>query len=112
MAKNAWMAHVKQFRKQNPGLEFKELLKQARNTYQGGASYQDSGVASNAAKFGGEPVEYISSGVAANAGKVGGDPSGYESNNLASRSAKFGGRRQSKRQSRRQSRKKKSRRRQ
>jgi len=104
---NAWMAHVKQFRKQNPGLQFKELLKQARKTYQGGASYLDSGVASNAAKFGGEPVSFISSGVAANAGKVGGDPSAYESNNLASRSAKFGGRRRSKRQSR----KKKTRRR-
>ncbi len=108
---NAWMAHVKQFRKQNPGLQFKELLKQARKTYQGGASYLDSGVASNAAKFGGEPVEYISSGVAANAGKVGGDPSAYESNNLASRSAKFGGRRQTRRQTKRQSRKRQTRKR-
>lgn len=107
---NAWLSHVKQFRKKNPGLQFKELLQQARKTYQGGASYQDSGVASNASKFGGEPVSFISSGVAANAGKVGGDPSAYESNNLASRSAKFGGKR---RKSKRQSRKKqKTRRRQ
>ena len=32
---NAWLNHVRQFRKQNRNLSYKQLLKQARNTYGG-----------------------------------------------------------------------------
>jgi len=31
--KNAWMEHVKAFRASNPNLSFKDVLKQAKNTY-------------------------------------------------------------------------------
>jgi len=91
MATNPWMAHVKQFRKQNPGLQYKDLLQQARKSYRGGT-----------------PVSYVSNGVATNASKVGGDPVAYESQNLASRSAKLGGSRR-KRQTRKQKKSRRSR---
>jgi len=32
---NAWLNHVRQFRKQNRHLSYKQLLKQAKNTYGG-----------------------------------------------------------------------------
>jgi len=42
---NAWLNHVRQFRKQNRNLSYKQLLRQARNTYQtrrGGRSVANS----------------------------------------------------------------------
>jgi len=33
---NAWMQHLKNFRKQNSHLSFKQLLTEARKSYQGG----------------------------------------------------------------------------
>ena len=42
---NAWLAHVKQVRKQNAGMSFKEVLKLAKKSYK----KRGGGVASNAA---------------------------------------------------------------
>jgi hypothetical protein len=90
---NAWLTHVKQFRKQNPGLQFKDLLQQARKSYRGGT-----------------PVSHVGKGIATNASKVGGgDPVAYESQNLASRSAKLGGSRRRRRQTRKQKKSRQSR---
>jgi len=42
---NAWLNHVRQFRKQNRNLSYKQLLKQARNTY-GGETKPTTGTSS------------------------------------------------------------------
>lgn len=86
---NAWLAHLKQFRKKNSGLQFKELLQQARKSYQGG----------------GDPVPDERSNLASRSAKVGGDPVAAEVKSLATRSAKLGGsRRKSRRRQTRKSR--------
>ena len=84
MAQNAWLKHVKDFRKRNPGLKFKELLQQARQSYGGN-------------KRGGNPPEgpaaYESNNLASRSAKFGGAPVAFEQKNLATRSATIGGRR-------------------
>jgi hypothetical protein len=104
---NAWLAHLKQFRKQNPGLQFKELLQQARKSYQGGepVAADVKNLASRSAKVGGEPVAADVKNLASRSAKVGGEPVSADVKNLASRSAKFGGsRRKSRRRQTRKSR--------
>jgi hypothetical protein len=74
---NAWMEHVRQFRKQNRHLSYKQLLSEAKNTY------------------GGSPVGNDSpSSLTRSSSRVGGGVTGYESPSSLTRSAsKVGGRR-------------------
>ena len=74
---NAWMEHVRQFRKQNRHLSYKQLLSEAKNTY------------------GGSPVGHESrSSLTRSSSSVGGGVTGYESPSSLTRSAsKVGGRR-------------------
>jgi hypothetical protein len=74
---NAWMEHVRQFRKQNRHLSYKQLLSEAKNTYGGGPVGNDS------------PSSLTNS-----ASRIGGGVTGYESPSSLTRSAsKVGGRR-------------------
>jgi hypothetical protein len=74
---NAWMEHVRQFRKQNRHLSYKQLLSEAKNTY------------------GGSPVgDESRSSLTRSSSRVGGGVTGYESPSSLTRSAsKVGGRR-------------------
>ena len=55
---NAWMTHVKNFRKRNSKLSFREVLKQARKTYGGGVVGDTrSMVAKYASTVGGGPMK-------------------------------------------------------
>lgn len=72
---NAWMEHVRQFRKQNRHLSYKQLLSEAKNTYGGGPVGNDS-----------------PSSLTRSASHVGGSVTGYESPSSLTRSAsKVGG---------------------
>jgi hypothetical protein len=74
---NAWMEHVRQFRKQNRHLSYKQLLSEAKNTYGGGPVGNDS-----------------PSSLTRSSSRVGGGVTGYESPSSLTRSAsKVGGRR-------------------
>jgi hypothetical protein len=57
MAQNRWMQHVKNFRKRNSKMSFRQVLKEAKKTYGGGVvGYMDSNVARNAGRVGGGPL--------------------------------------------------------
>ena len=72
---NAWMEHVRQFRKQNRHLSYKQLLSEAKKSYGGAPVGNDS-----------------SSSLTKSASHVGGSVTGYESPSLLTRSAsKVGG---------------------
>lgn len=74
---NAWMEHVRQFRKQNRHLSYKQLLSEAKNTYGGGPVGNDS-----------------PSSLTRSSSRVGGGVTGYESPSSLTRCAsKVGGRR-------------------
>jgi hypothetical protein len=74
---NAWMEHVRQFRKQNRHLSYKQLLSEAKNTYGGGPVGNDS-----------------PSSLTQSSSRVGGGVTGYESPSSLTRSAsKVGGKR-------------------
>jgi hypothetical protein len=82
MVQNAWLKHVQDFRRRNPGLQFKELLKQARQSYGGN-------------KRGGNPdgpTPFVSNNLASRSAKFGGGPVPFEKASLATRSATVGGR--------------------
>lgn len=54
---NAWMNHVKNFRRRNSKLSYREVLKQARKTYGGGVVGDTrSMVAKYASAVGGKPM--------------------------------------------------------
>lgn len=72
---NAWMEHVRQFRKQNRHLNYKQLLSAAKNSYGGGPVGNNS-----------------PSSLTRSASHVGGSVTGYESPSSLTRSAsKVGG---------------------
>ena len=72
---NAWMEHVRQFRKQNRHLSYKQLLSEAKNSYGGGPVGNDSPstLTKSASHVGGSVVGYESpSSLTRSASKVGG----------------------------------------
>ena len=95
---NAWLNHVRQFRKQNRHLSYKQLLNQAKNSYGGATQNQN--------QSGGEEVKTAPTGMGAAMNMIrsmtqGGGVTGYESRSSLTRSATtLGGRRRSSRNSR------------
>ena len=86
MVENKWIKHLANFRKKNKDVDPKDIMKQARKSYQGGtvSAYESTNLASSAAKI------------------SGGSVSAYEQRNLATTaSAVSGGRRKSRRTRRR-----------
>jgi hypothetical protein len=114
---NAWLNHVRQFRKQNRHLSYKQLLSQAKKSYGGAPSdgapvqNQSTGLGSvnsllNSMKLktgGADPVQNQSTGLGAvnsllnsMKSKSGGSVTGFESRSSLTRSATtLGGRRSS-----------------
>jgi hypothetical protein len=73
---NAWQQHLKNFRKQNSHLSFKQLLTEARKSYQGGGDVlglEGKGLASRAMTLrgGSGVVGHTPMSMANNAGLVG-----------------------------------------
>lgn len=81
---NAWLNHVRQFRKQNRHLSYKQLLSQAKKSYNGGGD----GPATS------PPTGAMNSLLNAIKGTKGGGVTGFESRSSLTRSAStVGGRR-------------------
>ena len=97
---NAWLNHVRQFRKNNRNMSYKQLLKHAKNSYSGGADGDGPPPSNN-------PVESAMKMLRSVTGsqKQGGSPNtipGFESRSSLTRSASsVGGRRRSSRKTRR-----------
>ncbi len=81
---NPWMKHLAEFREKNSDVDPKDMMREARKTYRGGAV---------------TPYEQQNS--ASSASKVGGGVSNYEQRSLATTASSVGGRRKSRRSSRR-----------
>ena len=100
---NAWLNHVRQFRKNNRHLSYKQLLSQAKNTYGGGPSDPTQ----SQRQQGGDPKPPMSGLQSAmqslKAMTSGGGVTGFESRSSLTRSASTVGGRS--RKSRRSSRK-------
>ena len=78
---NKWLQHVRNFRKQNRHLSYKQLLSEAKNTYGGGHGVVDndsqSTLTRSATRVGGSPVDYESrSMLTRSATRVGGSSLG------------------------------------
>ena len=52
---NAWLNHVRNFRRQNRHLSYQQLLQQARQSYNGGAPAAPAAPAAPVKPIGGEP---------------------------------------------------------
>ena len=103
---NAWLNHVRQFRKNNRHLSYKQLLSQAKNSYGGGPS---DPMQQNQRQQGGEdppapaaPMSSMQSAMQSlRAMTKGGGVTGFESRSSLTRSAStVGGRRRSSQSSR------------
>ena len=101
---NAWLNHVRQFRKNNRHLSYKQLLSQAKNSYGGGPS---DPMQQNQRQQGGEdppaaPTSSLQSAMQSLRSMTrGGGVTGFESRSSLTRSAStVGGRRRSSRSSR------------
>ena len=91
------MNHVKNFRKRNSKLSYREVLKQARRTYGGGVEGNTrSIVAKNAGIVGGGVEGDMRSTVAKHAGIVGGGIEGDIRTTVAKYAGIVGGRRKTK----------------
>jgi hypothetical protein len=90
---NAWLNHVRQFRKQNRHLSYKQLLSQARKTYGGDGLDSVLQAAKTGTPGAPAPVPGLTSG---------GGVTGFESRSSLTRSAStVGGRRSRSRKTRR-----------
>lgn len=105
---NAWLNHVRQFRKNNRNMSYKQLLKHAKNSY-GGANNQmnqQNQMNQNQNQQGGEENP-VSTGLGAVQNMIrsmtqGGGVTGFESRSSLTRSATtLGGRRRNSRKTRR-----------
>jgi len=92
---NAWMEHVRQFRKQNRHLSYKQLLKEAKNSYGGGPVGVESHSSLKSSRVGGGITgDESRSSLTRSATRVGGGVTGYESPSSLTRSAsRVGGKR-------------------
>ena len=96
---NAWLNHVRQFRKQNRHLSYKQLLKQAKNTY-GGEVISSTGKPPMTRRGGGESG--LDAAMKMLGQKRGGSVQGFESRSSLTRMAtRVGGRSRKTRRSRR-----------
>ena len=85
---NAWLNHVRQFRKQNRHLSYKQLLKQAKNTY--GGETKDVPMQS---RRGGNGLDGLDAAMKMLGQKKGGSVNGMESRSSLTRMAtRVGGR--------------------
>ena len=99
---NAWLNHVRQFRKNNKNMSYKQLLKQAKNSYSGGGEGEEK-TTMQQKQGGGEEAKPMSatSGLQSamqslRAMTTGGGVTGFESRSSLTRSASsVGGRRSS-----------------
>ena len=102
---NAWLNHVRQFRKQNRHLSYKQLLNQAKNSY-GGATQNQMNQQNQHQSGGEDKPAPAPTGMGAAMNMIrsmtqGGGVTGYESRSSLTRSATtLGGRRRSSRNSR------------
>ena len=100
---NAWLNHVRQLRKNNRNMSYKQLLSHAKNSY-GGANNQMN--QQNQSQQGGEEVKPAPTSIGAAMNMIrsmtkGGGVTGFESRSSLTRSATtLGGRRRSSRNSR------------
>ena len=95
---NAWLNHVRQFRKNNKNMSYKQLLKQAKNSYSGGGEETPT----MQQKQGGDEAKPMSatsglqSAMQSLRAITGGGVTGFESRSSLTRSASsVGGRRSS-----------------
>lgn len=99
---NAWLNHVRQFRKNNRNMSYKQLLSHAKNSYGGGNNQMNQ---QNQSQQGGEEKP-VPTGLGAVQNMIrsmtqGGGVTGFESRSSLTRSASsVGGRRRSSRNSR------------
>ena len=69
---NPWLVHVAKFRKENPSLSYKDVLKQAKTTYTKGSAISGGAVKKPRAKKGGSVVGGSVSGGSVVGGSVSG----------------------------------------
>ena len=101
---NAWLNHVRQFRKNNKNMSYKQLLKHAKNSY-GGANNQMNQQNQNSQQGGEDKPVPTGLGAVQNMIRSmtqGGGVTGFESRSSLTRSASsVGGRRRNSRKTRR-----------
>ena len=110
---NAWLNHVRQFRKNNKNMSYKQLLKQAKNSYSGGGEEKTTMQHQQGGGEEAKPMPATSglqSAMQSLRAITGGGVTGFESRSSLTRSASsVGGRRSSRSNQSKQSRTRSSR---
>ena len=98
---NRWMNHVRQFRKQNRHLSYKQLLQEAKKTYGGSPVAMESRSTLKHSTLGGGVVGYEkASMLTRSASRVGGGPDIMKLASQATKAMSRGGSRKSRRRRR------------